>query len=267
MICCADILSSFSNSRRFGLLTVALLSLLVGSCATADRGGDYNVSGYKDPFEQTNRAIFKFNDTLDQAIGKPVAEAYDKVVPSPVKKGISNVLKNLKGPISVVNQLLQGDVEGFANDTVRFLVNSTFGLAGVLDIATEAGLDDEPEDFGQTLAVWGVDDGPYVVLPILGPASLRDQFGMAVDSIADPVRLYAFNKDEEMFYYGRSVMSALDKRVELLDTLEDLRENSLDYYAAFRSAQYQNRQSYIRDASKNSEFNFVEIPDYEDYDF
>ncbi len=251
--------SRFSSMLRH--TAMALIVSGLAACSTVDASQDY--TGYHDPLEPMNRAVFSFNDTLDQAIGKPVAKGYQAIVPKPARTGVRNVLRNLRSPVNMANQLLQGDVDGFAGDTIRVLVNTTLGLGGLIDIAESAGIPYEHEDFGQTLAVWGVGNGPYIVLPIIGPNSLRDHAGMALDSYADPLRIYLYNTDQEEWYYGRIVMTGIDKRTELLDTLEDLRNNSLDYYAALRSAHYQHREALIRD---NSQQAIPEIPDYDDED-
>ncbi|NCC20972.1 MAG: VacJ family lipoprotein [Alphaproteobacteria bacterium] len=241
-------------------LTLGTLCLGLSACAATTAQ-----TGYNDPFEPVNRAVFEFNDVLDKAVAKPVAEGYVAVVPRPARKGVTNVLRTLRTPVNAANQLLQGDIEGFASDVTRGLVNVTFGVLGLVDVASAARLEYEQEDFGQTLAVWGVPHGPYVVLPVLGPNSLRDHTGMAIDAYADPLRLYLFNTEQEELYYGRLVMTGIDKRAELLDTLEDLRENSLDYYATLRSAHYQHRESLTRDQADNQSF-VPEIPDYDDFE-
>ncbi len=213
-----------------------------------------------------NRAVFSFNDALDQAVARPVAKGYKTVVPQFARTGIRNFLRNLRSPVNMANQLLQGDVEGFAGDTIRVLVNTTLGIGGLIDIAESADLQYEHEDFGQTLAVWGVGNGPYLVLPVVGPNSIRDHAGMALDSYADPLRLYLFNTEQEEWYYGRIALTGIDKRAELLKALDDLRENSLDYYAAFRSAHYQHRQALIRDNAEDTSA-IPAIPDYDEEDY
>jgi phospholipid-binding lipoprotein MlaA len=250
-------ISSASSFRKI-ILMIGCIGLT--ACTTAQdqsRHADYN-----DPLEPFNRAVFNLNDTLDKAIGKPIAKGYRAVVPKPARKGIRNVLRNLRSPVNIVNQLLQGDMEGFAGDTVRALVNTTLGIGGLLDIADSAGIPYEHEDFGQTLAVWGIGHGPYLVLPVIGPNSVRDHTGITLDAYADPLRLYLFNTEQEEWYYGRMVITGIDKREELLETLDDLREGALDYYAAFRSAHYQHREALVRDNEQNPVI--PEIPDYED---
>jgi phospholipid-binding lipoprotein MlaA len=253
--------SNFRFSRLLRNTAMGALCAGLVACATVQQD-----AGYSDPLEPMNRAVFSLNDALDKAIGKPVAKGYRAVVPKPARTGVRNVLRNLRSPVNMANQLLQGDVEGFAGDTIRALVNTTFGIGGLIDIADSAGIPYEYEDFGQTLGVWGVRHGPYLVLPVIGPNSVRDHFGMAIDAYADPLRLYLYNTDQEEWYYGRMVMTGIDKREDLLDTLDDLRANSLDYYATLRSAHYQHRKALMED-NAGGEATLPEIPDYDDEDY
>lgn len=242
------------------LMLVAAVGL--GACSTAAPNGDAEEPGYYDPFESSNRAVFAFNDALDRTIAEPVARGYRAAVPSPARQGVRNVLRNLRSPVNIANQALQGDIEGFANDTMRMLVNTTFGIGGLFDIANEAGLEYEAEDFGQTLAVWGVGHGPYFVAPVFGPNSLRDHTGNFVDAVADPLRWYLFNTDREGWAWGRTAVGFVDKREELLDILTDLRKGSIDYYAAMRSAQYQHREAAVVD--RDEKYGLAPaIPDYD----
>lgn len=256
-----------SGSRKgftsFLLLTGACLSL--GACAGAAGGGPESLepeAGYADPFESANRAVFGFNDALDRTIFKPSAETYRKVVPQAGRTGVRNFLRNLRGPVNAANQLLQGDVEGFAGDTVRVLVNTTFGIGGLFDIAGAAGLPYEHEDLGQTLGVWGVGHGPYVVLPILGPGSLRDHGAFFAEGFVDPVNLYLGDEGDERWIYARLGLTALDKREELLDILDDLRAGAIDYYATVRSVSWQRREALTRDENPDNGSAAPAIPDY-----
>lgn len=254
--------------RFLSIAIVAMCTIGVSACTTTKDAGTENsfrreYSGYNDPFEKTNRMVFDINDSLDHTFVVPVAKGYRSVVPCPARKGIRNFLRNLRSPVNIANQLLQGDVEGFAGDTSRMIINSTFGIGGLIDVASDLGISYEYEDFGQTLGVWGVGHGPYLVMPVVGPNSLRDHIGLAVDSYADPLRLYLFNTEQEGWYYGRLAMTGIDKREELLETLDDMRRNSLDYYAAMRSIHYQYRESLVQDASETTSVS-VDIPDYDD---
>lgn len=253
---------SGSRNRIFKHLALAGACLSLGACASTGPESIAPESGYEDPFEQTNRAIFEFNDALDQAVFKPSAETYRDVVPQAGRTGIRNFLRNLRGPVNAANQLLQGDIEGFAGDTIRVMVNTTFGIGGLIDIADAAGFPYEQEDFGQTLGKWGVPHGPYVMLPILGPGSLRDHTAFFAESFADPVNLYLVNVDEERLVYARLGMAALDKREELLGVLDDLRANAIDYYATVRSVSYQRREALLHDQNPDEASAAPAIPDY-----
>lgn len=231
-------------------------------CASTQQVADGEDAEVYDPMENMNRAVFDANDAVDQAIAEPLARGYRAVTPKLARDGVRNFLRNLRSPVNMANQILQGDIEGAAADFTRFGMNSTIGVGGLFDVAADTGLEYEYEDFGQTLAVWGVDHGPYLVLPLLGPSSFRDASGMLVDTFADPVRLYLYNTDHEEWYYARVGVTALDKREELLDALDDLRNNSLDYYAAMRSAYMQKRLALVNDDDPDK----VAAPSIPDYD-
>ena len=250
------------GSKTLTLSMVALLSL--SACAGKMSG----VGGYSeipDPLEGVNRTTLKVNEALDKAILEPVARGYRAVTPGGFRTIVHNFLTNLKSPIIIGNELLQGDLKGAGNATARMVINTLAGFGGLLDLADQGGIEYEPEDFGQTLAKWGVGDGMYVVLPLLGPSSLRDATGMLVDSYADPLRIYLFNVDDDNWYYTRVGATVLSDRERLLDIVDDLRKNSFDYYAAIRSAYYQNRQSLIRDDKTSGSAGGPEIPEYDDF--
>ncbi len=250
----------YERKQRFlTICLTAFLCLSMTSCAshTQTAGEIY------DPFENMNRAAFSVNDALDQALAKPVAKGYKAVFPKLVRNSVRNFLRNLRTPINLANQILQGDIEGAAGDLSRFAMNTSIGIGGLFDIAADTGLEYEYEDFGQTLAVWGVDHGPYLMLPFFGPSSVRDATGLLVDTFADPVRLYLHNTDQEEWYYARVAMTGIDKREALLVALDDLRENSFDYYAAVRSAYMQKREAMVNDDDPDKT-TAPSIPDYDD---
>ncbi len=244
------------NGFKTAAKAVAVVALLgLTGCATGSTGGEI-----ADPAEKVNRGIFKFNDAVDSVTLKPIAQGYRAAVPQPVRTSVRNFLRNLESPIIVANQALQGDVEGTASSTMRALINTTFGIGGLFDVAAQAGIPHEDEDFGQTLAVWGLDHGAYVMLPLLGPSSLRDATGLAVDGIADPVNLWLDNTEREPLIYWRMGARAIDAREEYLDVLADLKKNSVDYYAAVRSTYVQYRAAAVADHGGNG--SAVEIPEY-----
>ena len=197
-----------------------------------------------DPLEGFNRAIFKFNNVADRIILEPVARGYRKL-PSPMQSGISNFLSNLRMPLVIVNQLLQGQVKNSAESTGRFVVNTTAGIFGLFDVADNIGLEEKDEDYGQTLATWGVGDGFYVVLPIFGPSNLRDTAGLVLTAVTDPVNAYAITEGEGWIVPVRTTINAVDRRSKIIDEVNALRNNSIDYYAAVRSSYYQNRKAAI----------------------
>ena len=237
------------------------MALLLGACSTTAADGDYAAM---DPMESVNRGVFAVNEAVDEAFLEPVAVTYQAVTPKGIRLGLRNFLRNLRSPIDLGNQILQGDVEGAANQTARTVINTLAGFGGLVDVAEMGGIPYEPEDFGQTLAVWGVGSGPYMVLPLLGPSSVRDSAGLLVDTVADPLRLYLFNIHEEGWHYGRVAAGVVDKREELLSVISDLRKNSFDYYAAIRSAYFQNREALINDQDEELTSG-PEIPDYDTY--
>jgi phospholipid-binding lipoprotein MlaA len=197
-----------------------------------------------DPFEPVNRAIFSFNNAADRIILEPIAKGY-KRLPSPIQSGINNFLSNLRAPLIVVNQLLQGQGENAAQSSGRFIVNSTVGVFGLFDVAERIGLEEKQEDYGQTLATWGVGDGFYIVLPLFGPSNLRDTSGMILTMLTDPINAYAVNEGEAWLVPMRTAVNAVDQRSKIIDEVNALRDNSVDYYAAVRSSYYQNRNAAI----------------------
>ncbi|MBB5019487.1 phospholipid-binding lipoprotein MlaA [Chitinivorax tropicus] len=221
------------------LLLSALIAVLTG-CATAP--------DKRDPFEPFNRKVYAFNETADTAVIKPAAEAYTKVVPSPVRAGVHNFLGNLKEISYLVNNLLQGKVEGAAISMGRFTFNSTLGLAGLIDLMTPVGFPARPEDFGQTLGKWGVKPGPYLVLPLFGPSTLRDTAGMVADT-ATSINAPA---SEPAARYGVLAIGAVDKRAELLGASEVLDSAALDPYTFLRDAYLQKRIAEIYDGNPPS---------------
>lgn len=188
----------------------ALLGLVLASgTALADAS---TATDPRDPWEHANRKIFVFNDTLDHYVLKPVARGYDWITPRPVNNAISRVFSNLGEPWTVVNELLQGKFDKAAGQMWRFMFNSTFGVAGVFDIATPAGVPAEKEDFGQTLAVWGVKSGPYVMLPFLGPSTVRDTGARPADVFGNPQTYVR----PDAAAYGMYGLDLVDKRADLL---------------------------------------------------
>lgn len=214
--------------------------LLAGGCAGA--GPQTASAPDVDPWEATNRRIDAFNTKVDEATLKPIAKGYDKVMPDFLQQGVSNFSRNLRGPLHIVNNFLQGDGgEGFS-ETGRFLVNSTLGVGGLFDVATRMGFEKFPEDFGQTLAVWGVSSGPYVIVPFFGPQTLRDALALPVDFLADPLLYY----EHDRIRYSIFALRSIDLRARFL-SVEKFVEDSYDPYIAVRESYLQHRQFEIHD--------------------
>jgi phospholipid-binding lipoprotein MlaA len=221
--------------RRF--LGLLLLTALVG-CATT--GGNPH-----DPLENYNRAMFGFNEGVDKAVLKPVASGYKTVMPEFARTGVINFFSNTGDVWIGVNNILQGKVGAGVSDFGRFGMNSTVGILGVLDVASNAGLEKHNEDFGQTLGRWGVSSGPYVVLPILGPSTVRDGLSLLVDWRGNPLR-YVGNIPTRNELTGLRVV---DTRANLLDASRLAEEAALDHYAYVRDAYLQRRRSLIYDGN------------------
>jgi len=199
-----------------------------------------------DPLEPMNRAVFGFNMRADKLVLKPIAEGYRTVTPETAQKGVHNVLNNLRSPMVFVNDVLQGEADRAAQTMVRFMINSTMGLGGLIDVvAYNGGPRFHEEDVGQTLAVWGISEGPYLMLPLFGPSNPRDAFGSVCEFVADPTDLVLANNDLEWVSWTRLGLETIDNRVQLLDPLDELERSSLDFYAAVRSVYRQRRANLI----------------------
>lgn len=197
----------------------------------------------KDPWMGFNRSMYKFNDGLDKAIIAPAARGYRAVVPKPIRQGVSNFFENLADIITAINNLLQGKPKEALSDTARVLVNTTLGVGGLFDIASRMNLEKHHEDFGQTLAVWGVKNGPYIVLPIFGPSTLRDTTGTIVDVTLHPLS----GVEETEIVYSTVGLYVVDERAELLEASDIIEQAALDPYVFQRDAYYQSRQHAIKD--------------------
>ncbi len=196
-----------------------------------------------DPFETVNRVTFSFNSIFDKTIIRPTALVYRGVVPGFMRNRITYSLNNLSMPVTAVNNLLQGEISKAGIASSRFIINSTIGLLGLFDPASSFGLVAENEDFGQTLAVWGVPSGPYIVLPFLGPSSPRDFTGLLSTSLIDPMYQIGSSSNQTAFRNYRMGVGVVDFRSQNIEIFDDLQNNSLDYYAAVRSFYNQSRES------------------------
>lgn len=240
-------MSKMSIKAIFVILSLMLVVTAGAPGAYAEHKPTHKSKEVSDPIEPVNRFIFGLNDVLDRVLFEPLAKGYKAVLPKPVRDGVQNFMRNLASPLIVANSLLQGKFGDAGVATSRFLLNTTVGIGGLVDVASANGLKYKNEDFGQTLGTWGAGEGFYLVLPVFGPSSLRDTTGLVVDSLADPVRIVADNTDHMWIYYAREGLEGLDNRSRLIEAIDDMRRNSLDYYAAARSAYTQKRNSLIRD--------------------
>lgn len=230
---------------RLILALIAALSL--GACATT---GDRAGLDARDPYEGFNRGMWSFNQAADKAVVKPVTSVYRTVTPVPARRGITAMLRNLSEPFSVVNALLQGKPERAFNSLGRFLINTTIGVGGLADHATDLGLPPTREDFGQTLHHWGAKKSPYLVLPLIGPSTLRDGVGTAVQIVADPAQVITrdvigMNGTERNALTG---VRLIDARSQAVDSgYDSVIETSADPYAAARSTYFQRREQQLAD--------------------
>lgn len=217
------------------ILLALVVAGLLGGCATSGNP--------KDPIEGFNRAMFDINDGLDKVLIKPVAQGYETVMPPVMRTGVSNFFGNIDDVFIAVNNLLQGKVSEAVGDVGRVFINTTVGLLGLFDVASELGIEKHDENFGQTFGRWGASDGPYLVLPILGPSTVRDAFGEAFDLKADPLgRMNDVPSRNSLI-----ALRGVDQRARLLPTDKIVEEAALDRYAYIRDAYLQRRRSKIYD--------------------
>lgn len=208
-----------------------------------------------DPLEPWNRTVHGVNYVVDHTLLRPISYAYRDGVPVVVRSKVTNVLRNLKEPVVAVNDLLQGSSGRAGSSAMRFLINSTVGVLGIFDVAGDWGYAYHDEDFGQTLGTYGVGEGFYLELPLLGPSNARDSVGLAVDWFMDPARIYVATQNPDWgdaFTYGRFGATALDKRTAYLDVVDEVEKSSIDTYASMRSMYHQSRQREIANGTSLS---------------
>ena len=244
-------------------LLTSLISLMLVTNVSADTDGENNMSNknsgeVKDCFESVNRATFKFNQVLDGVVFEPLAKAY-RVLPSPVRAGTSNALDNLSTLVTIPNNLLQGDFKKATVNTGRFIVNTTIGVVGIFDVAEKVGFPEyEKEDYGQTLGVMGVGEGCYVVLPVLGPSTVRDTVGSLANLMGgDAWYNVTVANDTQHFsdfdYYATRAGAGIDFRAKNIESFDNLEKNSMDFYASVRSLYLQDRQQKIANSKTITE--------------
>ncbi|MEM9014589.1 MAG: VacJ family lipoprotein [Pseudomonadota bacterium] len=217
-----------------------------------------------DPWEGFNRKMFALNNMFDDLILVPAAKGYRAVTHKKQRKGIRNLLANARTPVILANDILQGEF-GRAGETAgRFVINTTIGFGGMGDPAERMGIEQHSEDFGQTLAVWGADSGPFIVFPFFGPSTVRDGFGAAVDTAIDPV-FWVRGNPAQYTRFARTTTTIVTSREPLIEPLEEIKDNSLDYYASFRSFYLQSRKREIN----NGRTDYSDLPDigeFEEFD-
>ncbi|MBM3358007.1 MAG: VacJ family lipoprotein [Betaproteobacteria bacterium] len=238
---------SLSRFRAVVVCGLVALTLALGGCASTGNP--------RDPLEPINRGIYHFNDGVDNLIFKPAAEVYRGVLPQVVRTGVSNFFSNIGDVIVALNNLLQGKFAQALSDVGRIAVNTTAGLLGVLDVATEIGLQKHNEDFGQTLGYWGIGDGPYLVIPFLGPSTVRDAVGLVADYKTNPITYVDPNRDRNALYG----LWFVNRRAELLDTTKILETAALDPYEFVRDAYLQRRRNLVYDGNPPPELNDLDI--------
>lgn len=222
-------------------LVIAVAMAGLSACVSPSR----NALANNDPYEAANRKIFALNQKIDSITLRRAAKAYNAYIPRPVRDSAHNALKNLDLPVTFVNDVLQGETTRAGQTVSRFTVNSTLGVGGFFDVASRIGIPDHSEDFGQTLAVWGIREGPYLVLPLLGPAPPRDAVGRTADVFFDP-GIYVSMKQHPWWMAGRTYLTFLDLRARNIDALDDIERDSLDFYATTRSLYRQYRAKEVR---------------------
>jgi len=230
--------------RSIQIICIALILMQVGACASSPKVAEEEaqVRYAGDPWEPLNRGIYAVNDALDTVTLKPLSKGYKKITPGFVRRGISNFFANLRTPLNIVNNLLQGKGRDALSETARLAMNSTVGIGGLFDPAASAGLERHDEDFGQTLAKWGVPAGPYVMVPILGPRTLRDAITIPLDIFLDPLYHYDNSSVRDKLW----ILKAIHVRSKLL-AAESTIESSFDAYVTIREAYLQNREYLIYD--------------------
>lgn len=235
-------------------LLVAVTTLALAGCATVPPNAGSNPT---DPWERYNRNMFAFNDAVDRAVVKPIAQGYEAVVPSPVRTCVGNFFANLRDVPTAVNNVLQGKPVDAINDASRVLVNTTLGIGGCFDIASRMGMPKNEEDFGQTLGRWGSGSGPYLVLPLLGPSTVRDAFGRVPDAYATPQNYLQEPRDRNWLRFAE----VIDLRASLLAAERAIEGRGLDRYQFIRDAYLQRRRNLVADGQATED---VKPPTYED---
>ena len=213
----------------------------------------------QDPWEGMNRGTFVFNQFFDKYLLSPLARGYRFVLPGEVRTGVRNFFSNLREPWTTINSALQGDLKNTGNSLVRFCLNTTVGLLGIFDVASSVGFEKQKEDFGQTLAVYGLDSGPYLVLPFLGPSTVRDAVGKVAGIFGDPVTLALNREGKDDWLWIGTAVKGIDFREQNLEKIDNLEATSVDFYATIRSLYLERRNRMIRNQSSDKQDPFKDF--------
>ena len=251
-------------NKLLSVITIVVLSFMSSNAFSGD-DGKIEINGekngkveVKDCFQKVNRGIFSFNQVLDKVIFKPLAKGY-RLFPQPIRSGTSNVLTNLSNTVTIPNNILQGQFKNAGINSARFIINTTLGIGGIFDVASYYGLKKrDKEDYGQTLGVWGAGPGCYLVLPILGPSTVRDSIGSIVNMTGGDAwyNVTVVNQTQyfsEADYYASRLLSGIDFRAKNLESFESLENSSVDLYASVRSLYLQDRYRKVRNIDKTTE--------------
>jgi phospholipid-binding lipoprotein MlaA len=242
-------------------MTLGLVAAGLAGCATPPTNPE-DLAEYRqtnDPLEPTNRVFYKVNDELDAVILRPVAKAYRWAVPQPVRNGVHNALANMGSAVLLTNDMLQGKPRRAGDTFMRFAINTTVGGAGLFDVAKDWGYPSHDSDFGVTLALWGVDEGPFLYLPVVGPTNPRDFAGFGADILMDPFTWLGQGSTVTALQWSRYTVNAVDTRERLLDSIDSIKKTALDPYATFRSLYRQHRRSQIEETRND---NRATVPDW-----
>jgi phospholipid-binding lipoprotein MlaA len=230
---------------------LVVVGLVISGCATqphSQQPGAVAEEDFHDPLEDVNRKIFDFNQVIDRHVLVPAAKAYRGGLPEPVRDSIHDFLNNLQEPLIFANDTLQGRLGHAKDSIVRFVLNSTIGMAGLVDVAGRWGIPYHENDLGITFGVWGIPEGPYLVVPVLGPSDPRDLAGIGIQAFGDPWNRLVSGQPWTLYWipYARGAVAGIDQRARYLDTLADIERTSLDYYATIRSLYRQRRAALVR---------------------
>jgi len=249
---------------------ILAISAVLWGCASTANNSDPEIraeqKALNDPLEPVNRVIFQVNRGMDTWFLRPAATFYRAMLPPPLQTAIGNFLDNLSSPVVLLNDVLQGNTDRAGNTFARFAINTTIGIGGIFDMATDMGYPDHSEDFGQTLGVWGVGEGPYIMLPIFGPSNPRDTVGLVADYFTDPITNWSINTHRRWINPTRAAAQNIDWRARNMEEIDDLERTSIDYYATVRSLYRQYRKDQIRNGQPNSLPTISGLPAMDDMD-